>query len=269
MASKKKSAGAAKPLNMPTVGGPERGPMVWLVASFLSIFVRLMFRVKFVGGRENIPKKGGYVLVQNHVTNLDGLGMAYFIFWRLRRLPHFLAKESLFRVPVLGWCLLQLGQIPVFRGTNVRNDEPMRVAIDHLKAGQVICIYPEGTLTRDPNQWPMRGKSGALRLALAAGVPIIPAGQWGTEEILGTYSSKFRPGFWKPMRILVGKEFKVDELRGREATTVELAEATSRLMDEITKLVEVLRNEVAPEQRHDPASHGQSVTGNFNKKKGE
>jgi len=166
MVKSKKQANAKRELGMPVIGKHERTAAIWIIATLISIFLRPLFRVNVVAGKEKLPKKSGYLLVPNHVTNLDGLGMAYFIFWRLRRAPHFLAKESLFRIPVVGSWLTHLGQIPVFRTTKTRNNEPMQAAVEYLKAGQVVCIYPEGTLTREPNLWPMRGKSGAFRLVL-------------------------------------------------------------------------------------------------------
>ena len=269
MAKSKQQIKPKRELGMPVIGKHERTAAIWIIATLISIFLRPLFRVNVVAGKEKLPKKSGYLLVPNHVTNLDGLGMAYFIFWRLRRAPHFLAKESLFRIPVVGSWLTHLGQIPVFRTTKTRNNEPMQAAVEYLKAGQVVCIYPEGTLTREPNLWPMRGKSGALRLALEAGVPVYPVGQWGTEKILGRYGSKLNPGFWKPMNVLVGDEINLDKYRGREVSGPELADATALIMREITKLVEQLRGEKAPAELYDPVLHGQAVTGNFTKQKKE
>jgi len=269
MAKVTKQAKSKPKLGMPVIGKHERTLAIWVIATLISIFLRLMFRVNVIGGKEKLPKTGGYLLVPNHVTNLDGLGMAYFIFWRLHRAPHFLAKESLFRIPVVGSWLTHLGQIPVFRTSKTRNHEPMQAAVEYLKAGQVVCIYPEGTLTREPNLWPMRGKSGALRLALEAGVPVYPVGQWGTEKILARYDSKLKPGFWKPMNILVGDEINLDKYRGREVSGPELAEATALIMGKITKLVEQLRADKAPTELYDPVVYGQAVTGNFTKQKKE
>jgi 1-acyl-sn-glycerol-3-phosphate acyltransferase len=129
----------------------------------------------------------------------------------------------------------------------------------------MICIYPEGTLTREPNLWPMRGKTGAIRVALNSGVPVYPIAHWGSEQIMGRYSSKFRPGFWKKVQILVGDEIDLAKYRKENLTPQELLEATELVMRSITALVEQLRGEKGPGTLWDPVAMGQTVTGNFEK----
>lgn len=253
-------------LPMPKISGRERTFAVYAVAAILAPLVRLIMR-PVSEGIERLPKSGPYILVGNHVTHVDALAVAYFIFVQTKRAPHFLAKEGLFRVPVLGKILLAAGQIPVYRSGGLRNDEPMRVAHAYLEAGHSICIFPEGTLTRDPNLWPMRGRSGAVRLALETGVPIYSIAHWGSEKILPRYTSKFRPGFWKPVRILVGGEIDLSSYRKRQLSPQELHAATEVVMQAITKLVEQLRGEKSPGTFWDPSQHGQAVTGNFVKAK--
>lgn len=255
---------ARKPeLAMPAIDKKESHLVVHLVAWLLVPLVRLLFAVRS-RGIEKLPTSGAYILVGNHVTNVDALAVAYFIYRHLHRGPHFLAKEGLFRTPVVGPVLRAAGQIPVYRSGH-RNDEPLRAAFEFLKAGHSIAIFPEGTLTRDPELWPMRGKPGAIRLALQADVPIYPIGQWGSEQVLPQYGSKFRPGFWKTVNIVVGDEIDLSAYRGRQLSPAELNEATKLVMHGITELVAELRGEPAPEQVWDPTEHGQSVTGNFKK----
>ena len=253
-----------KELPMPKISGKERHFILALIAGLLIFAVRSMFRV-IPMGMEKLPKKGPYVLVINHVTNLDALAVAYFIYVQLKRAPHFLGKESLFRVPVIGAVLRAGGQIPVYRSVH-RNDTPLKAAHAFLKAGHTIAIFPEGTLTRDPNLWPMRGRSGAIRLALETGVPVYPIGQWGSEKVLPQYGSKFRPGFWKPVRILVGDEIDLGRYRKKQLNPDELAEATALVMESITDLVAELRAEAAPSKLWDPQEAGQVTTGNFKKR---
>lgn len=237
--------------------------MLALVASILIPIVRAILKVE-PKNLEKLPKSGAYILVGNHVTNLDALAVAYFVYAQLKRAPHFLAKESLFRIPVLGKILLAAGQIPVYRSGH-RNDTPLKAAHAYLKAGHSIAIFPEGTLTRSPDLWPMRGKSGAIRLALETGVPVYPIGQWGSEKILPQYGSKFRPGFWKPVRILVGDEIDLSNYRKRQLNPDELNDATKLVMETVTELVEELRGEKAPMELWDPAKAGQPTSGNFKK----
>ena len=256
MASKKSA------LPMPKFHKSELNPGLQSVALWLVPLVRLMFGLR-VKGMEKLPKTGAYVLVANHVTSVDPLAVAYFVYAKLRRAPHFLAKESLFRIPLVGKILLRAGQIPVYRSSGNRNDEPLRMAHEYLKHGHTIAIFPEGTLTRDPNLWPMRGKTGAVRLALDTNVPVYPIAHWGAQDILPRYGSKFRPGFWKRVDILVGDQIDLREFQGKKLAPEEVAVATDRVMSAITGLVEQLRGETAPDTRWDPAQQGQSATGNF------
>lgn len=248
---------------MPKVNSSERHFVLALVASVLIPIVRLLFVVK-PKGIEKLPKHGSYILVANHVTNVDALAVAYLVYVKLKRAPHFLAKESLFRVPVIGPILRAAGQIPVYRSGH-RNDTPLKAAHAYLEAGHTIAIFPEGTLTRSPELWPMRGKSGAIRLALETGVPVYPVGQWGSEKILPQYGSKFRPGFWKPVNILIGDEIDLSNYRKRQLNPDELNQATKVVMQTITELVEELRGEKAPLEMWDPAKAGQTTSGNFKK----
>jgi 1-acyl-sn-glycerol-3-phosphate acyltransferase len=249
-------------LPMPAFNPKELHFKLGLIASFLIPVVRLMFGLR-IKGQEKLPKTGAYILVSNHVTNVDALAVAYFNYVKLRRAPHFLAKEGLFRIPLIGKILLTAGQIPVYRTSGQRNDEPLRVAYEYLSRGHMIAIFPEGTLTREPNMWPMRGKTGAVRLALDANVPVYPMAHWGSHEILPRYGSKFRPGFWKKVDIVVGDEINLDKFRHPKPTPAEVLSATEVVMNSITGLVEELRGEKAPADRWDPAEKGQTATGNY------
>ncbi|MFM5951933.1 MAG: lysophospholipid acyltransferase family protein [Micrococcales bacterium] len=248
---------------MPKVPKADRPFMMRLVAYILGPLIHLLFRVE-VRGIEKLPKTGAYILVFNHVTHLDPLVVAYATFFGIKRGPHFLAKGGLFTVPVLGPLLIAAGQVPVYRNGR-RNTEPMEAAYKFLDAGHVVTIFPEGTLTREPNGWPMRGKTGSVRMALQAGVPIFAVGQWGSEVVLPTYTKKLRPKPWHKVRVQIGDEIQLDEFRGRTLSTEELKKATSVVMKAITKQVEFLRGAEAPKDLYDPAEHGQSQFGNFNK----
>ncbi len=249
---------------MPKVKALEKSLSVRSAAAILIPLVRSMFHLK-VEGVEKLPKKGSYILVSNHVTNVDALAVAYFIYKYLNRGPHFLAKGSLFRIPLIGKVLTAAGQIPVYRSTH-RNDGPLRAANQYLAAGHCIAIFPEGTLTRDPDLWPMRGRTGAVRLALETNVPVYAIAHWGSEEILPTYGAKFRPNPTKAVRILVGGEIDLAKYRKKQLTPAETQEATELVMSSITALVEKLRGEKAPERRWDAAEAGQAAHGNFKKK---
>ena len=203
-------------------------------------------------------------MVGNHLSYLDPFSFAYSVYIHMKRVPHYLAKESIFRIPIIGKILPKVGQIPVYRGGK-SNEEPLRAAKEFLKAGQVVVVFPEGTLTRDPDQWPMRGKAGAIRLAVELGLPIVPCGQWGVEKVLGNYSKKFRPNPFHVVRVKIGKPMFFRELEGKTPTAQELAAATDTVMQQISTIVGELRGETPPKELWDPTKVGQSEIGNFRK----
>lgn len=255
---------SSQSLQMPELKpGREITLQMRILAVILRPWVRLLYKVK-VTGMENLPKTGGYVLAANHVTTVDALAVAYMMYFRLHRAPHFLAKEGLFKTPIVGPVLLAVGQIPVFRGQR-KNTDPMEAAYKVLRAGHVIGIFPEGTLTRDPDLWPMRGRTGAIRLAIETGVPIVPVGQWGTEKVMETYSSKLKPKPWHKVNMVIGKPIDVSKYVDKKNSTEELVALTDHVMNEITKLVEQLRGEKAPAKRFVPSEHGLPDHGNFKK----
>jgi 1-acyl-sn-glycerol-3-phosphate acyltransferase len=237
-----------------------------IIAFFLAPILRLMMRIR-VRGLENLPKSGAYIFVSNHVTYLDPFTIAYMVYIHAKRAPHFLAKESLFRVPIFGKVITAVGQIPVYRSSGKSNEEPLRAARAFLEAGHTLLIFPEGSLTRDPELWPMRGRSGAIRLAMEAGVPIVPVAHWGDQEVLGNYSKRFRPNPFHPVDVLVGKPINIDDLLEGNLTTENVTKATERVMRRLADMVGELRGEAAPETLWDPAAKGQAVTGNFRKTK--
>jgi 1-acyl-sn-glycerol-3-phosphate acyltransferase len=151
----------------------------------------------------------------------------------------------------------------VERGGANRSSAALTAARELVSKGRSVIVYPEGSLTRDPDMWPMRGKSGAVRLALELDIPIIPIAHWGTQEIMARYSKQISLFPRKHVFIKVGDPVDLSKYRGRELTSKHLAEATVLVMDAITGLVEDLRNEKAPAVRWNPADHNQSETGKF------
>lgn len=217
---------------------------------------------------EKIPAEGGCIVVTNHVTKIDPLTVAHLLYDH-GRLPRYLAKDALFRVPVLGPLISEAGQIPVARMTPGAVGA-FDAAVQAVKDGELIVVYPEGTITRDPDLWPMRGKSGAARIALATGAPVVPIGHWGEQELLAPYSA--RPDVFprKLVRAKVGDPVPLDDLREKEVTAETIAAATDRIMAAITELVGELRGEEPPAERFDPKKAGVEEIGNPRKRaKGE
>ena len=165
--------------------------------------------------------------------------------WENDRPPRFLAKDSLFTVPFVGWVLRGTGQIPVMRGTR---DAALAVkaAVSAAQRGECVVVYPEGTITKDPDLWPARAKSGAARIALTADVPLVPMAHWGSQEVMGPYRKEFRLLPRKTMRVAVGPPVDLDDLRGRELTAEVLTIASQRLMEAIMLLLRTLREIDSP-----------------------
>lgn len=211
-------------------------------------------------GTGNLPREGSFIVSPNHTSNLDPIVVGLAVY-KAGRSPHFLGKASLFTVPVVGALLRATRQIPVARGGITRVNDPLRVAKERMAEGSGIIVYPEGTLTRDPDIWPMRGKTGAVRLALITGAPLIPTVQWGTERLLPPYARFVRPIPRKTITVRFGEPLDLARFAGKPLDGKVLGEATGLLMDAIVAMVEDLRGEKAPAKRWDPAEHGQSEFG--------
>lgn len=201
-------------------------------------------------GADNLPASGGFVAVANHVTELDPLTFAHYL-WDHGHVPRILAKDSLFRVPVVGPVLRGTGQIPVSRGS-AKAGESLEAGVRAVEAGECVAVFPEGTLTRDPDLWPMVGKTGVARLALATSAPVIPIGQWGAHRVLAPYGKVPHPFPRKKVTVIAGPPVSLDDLRERPVDAATLREATDRIMAAITALVEQARGQSAPAVRFDP-----------------
>lgn len=209
---------------------------------------------------ERMPQRGPVVIAPNHFTDVDPIVVGLAV-WRIGRVPRFLAKASLFRAPVFGALLRSLGMIPVERAAR-RGIDPLQAAGAEVARDRAVIVYPEGTLTREPDLWPMRGKTGTVRIALAGGALIVPIAHWGAQRILPRWSRRLRPFPRHTVDVLVGEPIDLARWRGREKDPAALAEATEHVMAAITALVEQLRGETAPAgRRYDPAEHGQTEFG--------
>lgn len=191
--------------------------------------------------------EGGIIVAANHMSWFDPLVIAH-ILWENDRPPRFLAKESVFRVPFVGSVIRSAGQVPVYRESAIAV-EALRDAIAAVERGECVVIYPEGTLTRDLALWPMRGKTGAARVALATGRPLIPLAQWGAQEVLPPYAKWMRLLPRKTMQVRVGPPVDLRDLAGAPLDADTLRVATDRLMDAITALLAEIRQEEPPRER--------------------
>lgn len=212
---------------------------------------------------EKIPATGGCVVAVNHVSHLDPLTLGLFLHDN-GRLVRYLTKDALWRTPVVKWIVEDAKQIPVSRMTD-HAGSAFDAAVEAVGRGELIGVYPEGTITKDPDGWPMRGKTGAARIALATGCPVIPVGQWGVQDLLPAYSLRPHPFPRKRTAYKVGDPVDLADLVDKPLTNEVLHEATDRIMAAITTLVEDLRGERAPATRFDPRTSGVNEIGNPHK----
>lgn len=213
---------------------------------------------------EKIPATGGCIVVPNHISHLDPLLTAYFLYDH-GRIPRFLAKSGLFRTRFVGTVLRSAEQIPVERLTKDAIGA-YDAAVAAVNDGECLVVYPEGTLTRDPDLWPMTGKSGAARIALATGAPVIPVGHWGVQDILYPYASKPHLFPRKHVTMKAGDPVPLDDLRALPVTAKVVNETTDRIMSALTDIVAELRGEEPPAERFDPRKAGIEQIGNPHKK---
>lgn len=222
----------------------------WRVIAFLVLPIfGAMVKLRIREGSK-LPAAGPFILSPNHYSEIDPIVMGVVV-WKLRRTPRFLAKASLFRVPALGWLMRFSGQIPVERDASAQLGQPLQAAKLLTDRNQGVIVYPEGTLTKDPDLWPMRGKSGAVRMALEQNIPLYPAAHWGTQHWMGRYAKKIRFFPRTTIDAVVGEPFDLSEYQGKTLTRELLQEATDKLMQEIARLAGSLRGDTPPAILHD------------------
>lgn len=235
----------------------EPAPWVYryLVLKLARVVIPLVAR-RHWGGQEHVPQQGGVLVVANHISNFDPIMVGEYLIYS-GRWPRFLGKSELWRVPVVGWIARKCDQIPVYR-----NSERARDSLVHarraLERNKAVVIYPEGTITADPDGWPMTGRRGAAQLALKTGVSVVPVAQLGADQILGRKELQWRRLFGRrrDVHIRAGAPLDLSAFLERMPSEgeppKELAdELTSHFLDVLTGMVGELRGETPPEGRWD------------------
>ncbi len=249
----------------PPRGFPLGTNLTYKVFAAILIPIFNLFMSRDWKGAENIPAQGRVIVASNHMSYLDVLVFTHFLF-RNGRAPRYLGKVGVFRVPVIGKILLASGQIPVERETiDAKN------AVDHakilLESGHMLGVYPEGTLTRDGQMWPMIAKTGCARLALETDTPVIPIAQWGSQLVIPNYTKRVQLFPRKTIIIRAGKPVDLSPWKGKHEDPQALIEATAKIMREITTLLEDIRGEKRPEVIFDPHTSDLPRIGNFKTKR--
>jgi 1-acyl-sn-glycerol-3-phosphate acyltransferase len=231
---------------------PKAGWVVRAVVLALYPYTSLMFRIRFQH-LDRIPPTGGVILAANHISHVDTVLIARVV-WQAGRIPRFMVKSTIFDNSVLGQIMRRSKQIPVSRGTSdaAKSLDAAHAALD---AGEAVVIYPEGTLTKDPAQWPMQAKSGLARLVLSApDVPVIPIGQWGSQQVKGQGARHLLRR--RTAAASVGHSVDLTEFQRAEPTARTLVEVTNRIMTAIRNEVAMLRREDPPVGFYRPPSAG-------------
>ncbi len=184
-----------------------------------SIFFGLFYRVK-ITGIENIPEKGAALLCANHIGQMD----MFFFGYRLKRMVHYMAKEELFRNPIISAVIRSLGTFSVKRGK--ADVGAVRTALKLLEEGEIVGIFPEATRTKGKNPDEIKVKPGASMIAINAGVPIIPV------AIAGSYKP------FTEVRVVFGKPFRLDADRNKKYDSEELRRMSVELMKKVYSLLE-------------------------------
>ena len=187
-----------------------------IVKNTMYVYIRLMYRVK-ITGLENIPKEGGAVLCSNHIHAFDYVSYGVHI----KRMVYAMAKDALFRTKFKSWFMTSVGCFPVKAGP--AREQAVNTAIDYLKNGELVMIFPEGT--RNGLAKGIKPKKGAALIALRAGVPIVPMGIKGT----------FKP--FSKIVMNIGKPIDTSEYSNGEEVDLRAAINLSNVVwDEIMKL---------------------------------
>jgi 1-acyl-sn-glycerol-3-phosphate acyltransferase len=202
---------------------------------------------------------GPVIVISNHTSYADGILLALACRERGRNV-RLLATAGVFRVPVLGSAIRVLGFIPVARGSSAAADS-LDAAAEALAEGEAVGLFPEGRITRDAGKWPERAKTGAVRLALRTGAPIVPVAMDGAHEVVGDRAHLLRTmrNLVLPpeVRILVGEPISVSELvaaRGGADDEAVVRAVADDVMSRLIDLVEELRGQVAEHQTGVPRS---------------
>ena len=198
--------------------------------------VALWFNWRFEG-MEHIPPEGPLLVAGNHVSYFDPLAHGYMLV-RAGRRPRFMAKKELYANSFMRSLLEGAGQIPVERGTG--SHAPVEAAVNALGEGECVLVYPEGTVTTNPDNTPMRAKTGIARLTLTTAVPVLPIAVWGSQHVWQREGARSL-AFGRPVWVKAGAPLDFSEYEDERDNPQTLRKVTDAIMDELTGLVNDMR----------------------------
>lgn len=224
----------------PHTDAERRGLAWWLAVLVCKPFLIVLRRPDW-RGVSGIPRSGGAVLAANHVSHIDPLLVAELVL-STGRVPRFLAKNNLFHGPIVGRWFRAAGHVEVDRAAGRAGYD---AAVNAARRGQLLLVYPEGSISKREDGLPMAMKSGAVRIALEAAVPLLPVAQWGAQEILPAYSGRVRWGWRRKVSVLVGAPVPLEDLRDLEPEGA-IEVGLQRLEDVLITMVCELRGADGP-----------------------
>ena len=195
-----------------------------VIATARTAFRLLDLRIT-VDGTEHVPRTGGAVLASNHVSYLDFLFCGFGAL-PARRLVRFMAKDAVFRNRISGPLMRGMKHIPVDRAAGNASYEQ---ALAALRRGEVVGVFPEATISRSFVL--KETKSGCVRMAAAAGVPLIPMAVWGTQRLWTKGRPRTLTRRHTPVTILIGEPLNPGPADNPDDVMVELRERMNALVD--------------------------------------
>lgn len=203
-------------------------------------------------GMERLHRPGGLLVVGNHISHLDPMYDTVMIH-KAGRVPHVLAKASLWKLPVVGAAVRGTGQIPVERGSGA-GQSAVELANKTLDDGGVVLIYPEGTVTKEPDFWPMRPRPGVAVMAMSTDAAVVPIVHWGTQNVYNSYAEgrKLRLFPRQDVKVVVGPDIDVSAYRGRQSDPRAIRDVSLLIMNTIAGMLGEIRGEQPPAELFDP-----------------
>jgi 1-acyl-sn-glycerol-3-phosphate acyltransferase len=210
---------------------PRTGWGYRFIAGLAVTFIRSMRWKVTVVGLDNVPRAGGAVLTWNHTSHIDFVIAAWGL-RRIKRLPRFLAKRELWSSWLSRRVVTMVGAVQVDRGSGQGRAQSFQQAVDALRAGAIVAVAPEGTISSSYEPLPFR--TGAVRMAQQAGVPIIPCATWGSHRLV-TYGHEFSPRrAWRiPVTVRYGEPIDVGPDDDVREVTDRLRRTTVALVHEL------------------------------------
>ena len=202
----------------------------WLIKAVLKPLLKMLYRIR-VEGLENVPTTGPAIIAANHLSFLDSFFIPLVV---KRRKVTYLAKADYFKSWKTKWFFHGVGQISCERTGGSKSQQSLEIALDVLKDGNLLGIYPEGT--RSPDGYLYKGRTGVARLALTAKVPVIPVGLIGTDEVMPKEAKLPRLTGRLGVKIRFGKPLDFSRFEGRERDRFALRSVTDEILFEIMEL---------------------------------